>query len=73
VWAILSIELTLVWNNISGVYNVTSTGQLIPFVIGVVGLLRLVHGLSVETSNRFATNIFMVGIHDLSPENTYAV
>ncbi|KAI0830421.1 hypothetical protein F5Y06DRAFT_282058 [Hypoxylon sp. FL0890] len=36
VWFILSIELTLRWNNIQGVYTIDSAGQLIPFVIGGV-------------------------------------
>jgi hypothetical protein len=60
VWAVVAIELTLVWNHVSGVYSLTSTGQLIPFVIGLVGLLRLIHGLTVERSDIHVTNIFMV-------------
>ena len=32
---ITSIELTLVWNNVSGVYEVSSAGQSIPLVLGV--------------------------------------
>jgi predicted helicase len=37
---ILSIELTISWNRITGVYNIKSTGQLIPFIIGVVSSTR---------------------------------
>jgi len=36
VWFILSIELTIRWNNIQGVNTIDSTGQLIPFIIGCV-------------------------------------
>ena len=36
VWFILSIELTIRWNNIQGVNSVDSTGQLIPLIIGCV-------------------------------------
>ncbi|KAI1135385.1 hypothetical protein F5Y05DRAFT_181026 [Hypoxylon sp. FL0543] len=36
IWFILSIELTIKWNNIQGVYAIDSAGQLIPFVIGGV-------------------------------------
>lgn len=34
-WFILSIELTIRWNEIQGVDTIDSTGQLIPFIIGV--------------------------------------
>ena len=34
VYSIIAIELTLVWNNVSGVYNVNSTGQVIPLIAG---------------------------------------
>lgn len=37
---ILSIELTILWNGIAGVHTVTSTGQLIPLIIGVVSSVR---------------------------------
>ncbi|KAF2803285.1 uncharacterized protein BDZ99DRAFT_468260 [Mytilinidion resinicola] len=41
IYSILAIELTLKWNKVSGVYTVNSTGQLIPFVIGVAGFLKV--------------------------------
>jgi hypothetical protein len=37
---ILSIELTIVWNGITGVHTVTSTSQLIPLIIGIISSLR---------------------------------
>ncbi|KAL2842249.1 hypothetical protein BJX68DRAFT_244817 [Aspergillus pseudodeflectus] len=39
IYGILAIELMLRWNRVTGVYNVSSTGELIPFVTGVVGFL----------------------------------
>ncbi|KAI1457844.1 hypothetical protein F4805DRAFT_467128 [Annulohypoxylon moriforme] len=41
-WFILSIELTLSWNNIRGVYTIDSAGQLIPFVIGAISTLQVI-------------------------------
>jgi hypothetical protein len=35
IYSTISIELTLVWNSVSGVYNVASTGQIIPLVAGL--------------------------------------
>lgn len=32
---VVFVELTLTANNISGVYTLNSTGQLIPFIIGI--------------------------------------
>ncbi|KAI1090114.1 hypothetical protein F5B19DRAFT_336883 [Rostrohypoxylon terebratum] len=42
IWFILSIELTLSWNNIKGVNSIDSAGQLIPFVIGAVSTLQVI-------------------------------
>jgi hypothetical protein len=52
IWAALAIELTLAWNNVSGIYVLGSTGQLIPFVVGVLGLLRNVHLIAVKLSEK---------------------
>lgn len=62
-WAIAAVELSLYWNQITGVYTIYSTGQLIPFIIGIVGLLRLFHGLSVEKSNLKSIDILMVSLN----------
>jgi hypothetical protein len=37
---LLTIELSIRWNHITGVNKLVSTGQLIPFVIGVGGMCR---------------------------------
>jgi hypothetical protein len=60
VWAIVSVELTISWNKLTGVDTLNSTGQLIPFIIGIVALLQLFHGLSVERSNIISIDIVMV-------------
>jgi hypothetical protein len=51
-WASIAIELTLAWNGVSGIYVLGSTGQLIPFVVGVLGLVRNLHLIAVKLSER---------------------
>ncbi|KAL9044245.1 MAG: hypothetical protein Q9214_002602, partial [Letrouitia sp. 1 TL-2023] len=55
----LAVELTLKWNNISNVHDIRSTGQLIPFVIGIVSLLSLLQGISVRNSDVRAYDAIM--------------
>ena len=52
IWAALAIELTLAWNSVSGIYVLGSTGQLIPFVVGVLGLLRNIHLIAIKLSEK---------------------
>lgn len=40
-YSIISVELMLYWNGITDVYSIRSVGQLIPFVIGLAGLLKV--------------------------------
>ncbi|KAG8532845.1 uncharacterized protein KY384_002723 [Bacidia gigantensis] len=35
---IVQVEMTLVWNNVTGLNSLSSLGQLIPFILGVGGL-----------------------------------
>ena len=42
-WFVLAVELTLYWNSINSVYNISSTGQLIPFIVGLLGFVRVTH------------------------------
>jgi hypothetical protein len=44
-WSVVAIELTLIWNHAQGVYNISSTGQLIPFIVGLAGLLKTLFSL----------------------------
>jgi hypothetical protein len=34
VWSVLSVELSLRWNGVSGISDIASTGQVIPLVAG---------------------------------------
>ena len=54
IYSILAIELMLKWNNVSNVYTLKSTGQLIPFVISMAGLLKVF---------RDVRNKYQVGAH----------
>lgn len=47
-WVILAVELTLFWNAVEGVYNLSTVGQLIPFIIGMLGLVRSLHLVIME-------------------------
>ena len=41
---ILQVELTIVWNHVSGLQSLSSLGQLIPFILGVGGLIKVLWG-----------------------------
>ncbi|KAG6356309.1 hypothetical protein INS49_015696 [Diaporthe citri] len=60
-WAVIAIEITLHWNSISGIYDIATTGQLIPFIIGIVSILRLFLALTVQSTTQYVTNILLVG------------
>ena len=62
IWSVLGIELTLYWNSISGVYTIKSTGQLIPFVIGLTGLLKIGWNAVEEVSL-----IFLLDVKESNP------
>jgi hypothetical protein len=38
---IIAVEVSISWNQISGVGNINSAGQLIPFFIGLGAMLRV--------------------------------
>ncbi|KAL6363996.1 hypothetical protein LRP88_03429 [Fusarium phalaenopsidis] len=48
VYSITGIELTLYWNGVGGVYDVNSTGQLIPLTIGLCGLVQTLYVPTLE-------------------------
>jgi len=60
VWSILAIELTIKWNNITEVHTIKSVGQLIPFVIGIVGFLKLLRDISVQKSQLWIYQVVLV-------------
>lgn len=41
---ITQIELTLVWNHVAGLQSLSDLGQLIPFILGVGGLIKVLWG-----------------------------
>ena len=43
IWSVLSVELTLAWNSVTNIYSIAATGQLIPFIAGMLGFLRNLH------------------------------
>jgi len=48
IWFILSVELVLYWNDVRGVNTIQSTGQLIPFIIGVVSCSQAVKKVAIS-------------------------
>ncbi len=51
---ILQLELTRSWNHISGLANLEYADQLVPFVLGAGGLIRVLgcNGLSLGEASR---------------------
>ena len=49
-WFVLAVEFSLRWNSVTGIYDIGSTGQLIPFIIGLLGLLRVIH-ITIRTTD----------------------
>jgi hypothetical protein len=47
IWTIIAVELIIYWNNISAVYTVSSTGQIIPLIIGFGGFWRVLISICV--------------------------
>lgn len=45
IFSILFIEMTLRWNSITEVYQIKSTGQLIPFIVGLGTLAKCLNDL----------------------------
>lgn len=41
---IVQVELTIAWNNMSGLHTLATLGQLIPFILGVGGLIKVLWG-----------------------------
>jgi hypothetical protein len=55
-WSISSVELTLAWNSVTDVYDIRSTGQIIPLVVGLGTLIKVLwllrHGRVSDVSIR---------------------
>jgi hypothetical protein len=48
-WFIICTELMIHWNQISGIDTINTTGQLIPFIIGVVSACRTLQRIALAT------------------------
>ena len=69
IWTIITVELTLVYNSISGVYTIESTGQLIPFIIGIVGVGKTVDSIMINVIKKVSHEQFkhtMTSAHAIS-------
>ncbi|KIW57661.1 hypothetical protein PV05_02227 [Exophiala xenobiotica] len=51
-FSILGIELSIYWNKISRPYQLDATGQLIPFVIGILSFIKVI-GRACAEAERF--------------------
>jgi hypothetical protein len=47
--AVLAIELTLLWNSVSGINSLNSVGQFIPLTVGVGGLVQVLWEIARES------------------------
>lgn len=43
--SVVSVECVIMWNEVHGVNDMFSTGQLIPLVVGLGGLIQVLHKL----------------------------
>lgn len=41
---VIQVELTIAWNHVSGLQSLSTVGQLIPFILGVGGLVKVLWG-----------------------------
>jgi hypothetical protein len=41
IFSIIGIEMTIYWNHVDGSYDIGSTGQLIPFIIGILTSVKV--------------------------------
>ena len=48
IWFVLSIEFTLAWNQVQDIDTIQSTGQLIPFIIGVVSSAQALKKVAIS-------------------------
>jgi hypothetical protein len=66
VWFVLSIELTLYWNDVQGVNTIQSTGQLIPFIIGVVSSAQALKKVTITTIKKVSFRLPIIPGHRLT-------
>ncbi|KAE9362622.1 hypothetical protein N431DRAFT_144436 [Stipitochalara longipes BDJ] len=69
IWSIVAIELMIKWNGITDVHTIQSVGQLIPFIIGIVGFLRLLRDIQVETIQEYLYGLMMKSLLNFDQNN----
>lgn len=58
VFSNLFIELTIRWNSVTEVYQIGSTGQLIPFVVSLGSLIKCLNDLwTTHLSKSFVSSL----------------
>lgn len=70
---ILSTELSIKWNHISGVESLGSTGQLIPLIIGGSGLVKVLYKIIVKCVRGEYGELFLNHIIDIWSLTIHAV
>lgn len=51
-YRITTIELTLKWNHMTGINSLGSVGQIFPFIISILNLLRVLVSIFEETKRK---------------------
>jgi hypothetical protein len=59
IYSVIAIELTLLWNSVRDVYTIKTTGQLLPFVIGLVALAKCLYKSILDHVRICAVKNFM--------------
>ncbi|KAF2681784.1 hypothetical protein K458DRAFT_79717 [Lentithecium fluviatile CBS 122367] len=59
-WGIAATECTIYWNHIYNVYSVSSTGQLIPLIIGIANFIQIVYTIILQKSQPITSDIVLV-------------
>ena len=56
VYSIINIELLIRYNQITGVYTLLSTGQIIPFIMGIASLWKTCWQILMDNVEQEAVN-----------------
>lgn len=72
-WSIASTELTIHWNNVSSVYEISSVGQLIPFFTGVFSFALFVRNTVVFHLEVRIFDAVTVGYIQLLDPSVYSI
>lgn len=68
---IVFVELTLTANNISGVYTLNTTGQLIPFIIGITSMVAAMREIALRYIREVRLVATLLSTSSLSRNHSY--